>query len=177
MVPRPRRIKRRRRPPRPHNVRSHNRENYGVNAYARGSGSPQRKVYVNVKSNDSPNRIKPSELPMIKKYILHHFQGSIRKDIPSISGIALFGSHAYGSPRKDSDVDILVVVNTKDRFHGDIVKLDPMIHNAEKDLSSRLNKEVNIAVLPRLSRWEDFLTRKGMSKEKFVKKSIWIYRK
>jgi len=34
---------------------------------------------------------------------------------PNVEKIILFGSHAYGKPNKDSDVDLLVVVNSSKR--------------------------------------------------------------
>ncbi len=30
--------------------------------------------------------------------------------------IILFGSYAYGNPRRDSDIDLLIIKNTHDRF-------------------------------------------------------------
>lgn len=37
--------------------------------------------------------------------------------------VILFGSFAYGTPAVDSDIDLLVVVNTKKRFHERIQEI------------------------------------------------------
>lgn len=39
---------------------------------------------------------------------------TILKNIPTVEKIYLFGSHAYGSPHKNSDVDLFIVVPNDD---------------------------------------------------------------
>jgi len=41
--------------------------------------------------------------------------------------IVLFGSYAYGNPDPDSDVDLLVVVDTDKTFHQRIQQLRPLL--------------------------------------------------
>lgn len=41
--------------------------------------------------------------------------------------IILFGSYAYGKPSKDSDVDLLVVIDTNKSFHERIQELRPLL--------------------------------------------------
>lgn len=56
--------------------------------------------------------LKPEEEKIVKQYI----QG-IRKLVPHASSeIIMFGSKAREESQKDSDIDILVVIDTKDRL-------------------------------------------------------------
>ena len=41
--------------------------------------------------------------------------------------IVLFGSYAYGNPDPDSDIDLLVVVDTDKSFHQRIQQLRPLL--------------------------------------------------
>lgn len=41
--------------------------------------------------------------------------------------IVLFGSYAYGKPNKNSDIDLLVVVDTDKTFHQRIQQLRPLL--------------------------------------------------
>ncbi len=41
--------------------------------------------------------------------------------------IVLFGSYAYGKPNSNSDIDLLVVVNTNKSFHQRIQELRPLL--------------------------------------------------
>lgn len=41
--------------------------------------------------------------------------------------VILFGSYAYGQPNAESDVDLLVVVNTKKKFHQRIQQIRPSL--------------------------------------------------
>ncbi|MDO8687671.1 MAG: nucleotidyltransferase domain-containing protein [Dehalococcoidales bacterium] len=52
--------------------------------------------------------------------------------------IILFGSYAYGTPEVDSDVDLLVIMETLDPFHRRIQKLRPLLPR---------NKAVDLIVL------------------------------
>lgn len=52
--------------------------------------------------------------------------------------IILFGSYAYGKPNPDSDVDLLVVVNTDKSFHERIQQLRPLLPK---------NKAIDLIVL------------------------------
>ena len=49
---------------------------------------------------------------------LQTIKESILKTVPA-TAIYLFGSHAYGEPNNDSDLDIYVVVPTKDMCNRD----------------------------------------------------------
>lgn len=41
--------------------------------------------------------------------------------------VILFGSYAYGKPHKDSDVDLLVVVDTNKNFHQRVQQIRPLL--------------------------------------------------
>ncbi len=56
---------------------------------------------------------------------LNAFIAPLRKINPD--KIILFGSHAYGTPRNDSDVDILVILNTNRSFHQRIQEIRPLL--------------------------------------------------
>lgn len=52
--------------------------------------------------------------------------------------VILFGSYAYGTPTKDSDIDLLVVKNTADTFHQRIQQIRPLLPK---------NKAIDVIVL------------------------------
>lgn len=52
--------------------------------------------------------------------------------------IVLFGSYAYGNPSKDSDIDLLVVIDTDKSFHERIQQLRPLLPR---------NKAIDLIVL------------------------------
>lgn len=41
--------------------------------------------------------------------------------------VILFGSYAYGKPTSESDIDLLVVVNTEKKFHQRIQQIRPSL--------------------------------------------------
>lgn len=41
--------------------------------------------------------------------------------------IILFGSYAYGTPNKDSDIDLLIVVDTNKNFHQRVQQIRPLL--------------------------------------------------
>jgi len=69
------------------------------------------------------------ELEIIKQGVLH--------TVPNAEAIYLFGSHAYGTPHKNSDLDIYVVV-------PDSLKAHPLEINA--DILSHLYKKTNMPI-------------------------------
>lgn len=52
--------------------------------------------------------------------------------------IILFGSYAYGVPTANSDIDLLVIIKTKDSFHQRIQKIRPLLPK---------NKAIDLIVL------------------------------
>lgn len=50
---------------------------------------------------------------------------SLKKKNPQ--RIVLFGSYAYGKPKQDSDIDLLVIVDTDKSFHERIQELRPLL--------------------------------------------------
>ena len=52
--------------------------------------------------------------------------------------IILFGSYAYGKPNKDSDIDLLVVMETDKSFHQRIQEIRPLLPQ---------NKAIDLIVL------------------------------
>lgn len=41
--------------------------------------------------------------------------------------VILFGSYAYGTPTKDSDIDLLVILDTPNNFHQRIQQIRPLL--------------------------------------------------
>lgn len=41
--------------------------------------------------------------------------------------VILFGSYAYGTPRKDSDIDLLIVLDTDKNFHQRVQQVRPLL--------------------------------------------------
>lgn len=54
---------------------------------------------------------------------------SIIKPLQSINPakVILFGSYAYGTPRKDSDIDLLIIVDTDKNFHQRVQQIRPLL--------------------------------------------------
>lgn len=54
---------------------------------------------------------------------------SIVKPLESLNPakIILFGSYAYGTPRKDSDIDLLVILDTNKNFHQRVQQIRPLL--------------------------------------------------
>lgn len=72
--------------------------------------------------------------------------------------IILFGSYAYGKPRKDSDIDLLIIKKTKARHIDRAVKIreiirdenrfvaiEPLVYNPE-EISKRIEMEDDFIV-------------------------------
>ncbi len=57
------------------------------------------------------------------------------KEAYSPEKIILFGSYAYGNPTRGSDIDLLIVKNTKDRVIDRMVQIYKMIDIRKIDLS------------------------------------------
>ncbi len=57
------------------------------------------------------------------------------KEAYSPEKIILFGSYAYGNPTKGSDIDLLIVKNTKDRVIDRMVQIYKIIDIRKIDLS------------------------------------------
>lgn len=54
---------------------------------------------------------------------------SIVKSLESLNPakVILFGSYAYGTPHKDSDIDLLIVVDTNKNFHQRVQQIRPLL--------------------------------------------------
>lgn len=54
---------------------------------------------------------------------------SIVKSLMSVNPmkVILFGSHAYGVPHKDSDIDLLVILDTDKGFHQRVQSIRPLL--------------------------------------------------
>jgi predicted nucleotidyltransferase len=76
--------------------------------------------------------------------------------------IILFGSHAYGTPHEDSDVDILVIMNTKNRNQAGWIRL-AVPRQFPMDLLVRHPKEIERGLKD-----EDWFLREIMTKGKVL---------
>ncbi|MHA1263184.1 MAG: nucleotidyltransferase domain-containing protein [Candidatus Freyarchaeota archaeon] len=48
--------------------------------------------------------------------------------------IVLFGSHAYGEPRKESDIDLLIVMETSEPFHKRWARVCRLVREQRKGI-------------------------------------------
>ncbi len=48
--------------------------------------------------------------------------------------VILFGSYAYGNPRSDSDIDLLIIKDTSDRFIDRLVTVRRILSDAKRSL-------------------------------------------
>ena len=58
---------------------------------------------------------------------LNTIVGRIRKAFPKTRRIILFGSHAYGKPTQDSDLDLFIEVSTRQRSHSRHRTIDQLL--------------------------------------------------
>lgn len=72
--------------------------------------------------------------------------------------VILFGSHAYGNPTQDSDIDLLVVMDTNEKFTKEAVKIRIAIDEMLPD------KSIDIIV-----RTPDFITKRIKDNDFFIK--------
>ena len=54
--------------------------------------------------------------------------------------IILFGSYAYGKPRKDSDIDLLIIKKTKARHIDRAVKIREIIKDENRYLATEKSR-------------------------------------
>lgn len=70
--------------------------------------------------------------------------------------VVLFGSHAWGSPGPDSDIDLLVVLNKEERSAGFREKMDDTA--AVKMLLADINRQVALDIIVcSKQEWQRFL--------------------
>lgn len=60
---------------------------------------------------------------MVSEQKLRQFSSDIARKFPAVEKIILFGSYAYGVPKQDSDVDLLVVMPFGGRALDKIVEI------------------------------------------------------
>ena len=58
--------------------------------------------------------------------------------------IVIFGSYAYGTPTKDSDLDLLVILHTKEPMHKRVTRIRKLVRdiNIPKDIIVYTPQEV-----------------------------------
>ncbi|MDR2449200.1 MAG: nucleotidyltransferase domain-containing protein [Prevotellaceae bacterium] len=68
------------------------------------------------------------------------YRDLVLKDFPmKVEKVYLFGSHAKGTPHKDSDIDVAFVVN---RFEGDFFQVIPPIWKLKRQIDMRIEPHV-----------------------------------
>ena len=68
----------------------------------------------------------------IKK--LHKYK-KLLSDHINIDKLILFGSHAHGNPKEDSDIDVAVVVK---KITGDYFSVTPILWRLRRDIDDRI---------------------------------------
>jgi predicted nucleotidyltransferase len=63
--------------------------------------------------------------------------------------IILFGSYAYGNPTKDSDLDLLVIMQSDEPMHKRIIRLRKLL------LDYRVPKDVIVYTPQEVNDWKD----------------------
>lgn len=71
--------------------------------------------------------------------------------------IILFGSYAYGTPHDDSDVDLLIIKETKDRFLDRWVDVQRILSNSRRYVPLETLIMTPQEVTQRLERGDQFL--------------------
>jgi len=89
-----------------------------------------------------------------EKHLLERFAEEARKAIPELDGIVLFGSMARGDQGKGSDIDVLVIVGSKEtqRYHRPLSQITTAL-----DAELRPGRELKPVVTNLLDKDEDFL--------------------
>jgi len=119
-------------------------------------------------------RVPPTVYPIIVNDVLEEYPSG--EEYPDLYAIAIFGSQVSGAPKVDSDIDVMIVVDTKDwRYHSDLPSIFPHMDEAEERLSQKLGKKVEITRMTKIGGWGDFLTREGVTKDEFIRNCRWVY--
>ncbi len=63
--------------------------------------------------------------------------------------IILFGSYAYGTPTKDSDLDLLVILPTKEPMHKRIHRIRQLLHDF------RVPKDIIVYTPEEVEKWKN----------------------
>lgn len=71
------------------------------------------------------------------KEILEIIQGILEKLLSEYAPqkVILFGSYAYGNPRQDSDIDLLIIKNTSERFIDRWVTVRRLLSDPKRTIS------------------------------------------
>lgn len=71
------------------------------------------------------------------KEILEIIQGILEKLLSGYAPqkVILFGSYAYGNPRQDSDIDLLIIKNTSERFIDRWVTVRRLLSDPKRTIS------------------------------------------
>ncbi len=90
--------------------------------------------------------------------------------------IILFGSHAYGKPNKDSDIDIYVITN--DEFIPSSLKENSKLHMKYSKALREVQKEIQIDLIVHTKKMhEKFLKLDSMFSRKIMREGKVIYEK
>ena len=65
--------------------------------------------------------------------IIQGMVNTLRKDYAP-QRVILFGSHAYGTPRSDSDIDLLIIKETSERFIDRWVTVRRILSDAQRKI-------------------------------------------
>jgi predicted nucleotidyltransferase len=63
--------------------------------------------------------------------------------------IILFGSYAYGNPAKDSDLDLLVILPTKEPMHTRVTRIRKLLQDI------RIPKEIIVYTPQEVEKWKN----------------------
>ena len=66
--------------------------------------------------------------------------------------IILFGSYAYGTPTKDSDLDLLVIMPTDEPMHKRVLKIRKMLRDF------RIPKDIMVYTPQEVEKWKNAST-------------------
>lgn len=116
------------------------------------------------------NTIRKSKLKKPQVKIINNYIKSINKKI-NVAGVLLFGSYAYGKPRKFSDVDLVVI--SPDFQRKKFFKRIDWLTNERMDIADTIAMDI-IGYTPK--EFSD-IENKSAIMEKAKKDGIWLYKK
>lgn len=106
------------------------------------------------------------ELANIKQEIVSRLSTN-----PNVSEIILFGSYAWGQPNKDSDVDLLIILNQEGLLNSYMAKL---MKRAEiSDILEDIEKNIPIDILVYTrEEWEKVLSLGSSFSKKIISQGL-----
>lgn len=87
-------------------------------------------------------------MQLITEELIHQIKNRIVNEVHP-EKIILFGSYAYGTPTKDSDLDLLVILHTDEPMHRRVTKMRKLLRDI------RIPKDIIVYTPQEVEKWKN----------------------